>query len=444
MGAEWWLALAVIALGAASALSCLVHSLRDLSRSTIEQIAAIHDNPAGARRLEHILEDQDGHAAAIALPRTICTLLFTVALVMWVTRVRGTDAPDLPELLIAAGAASLLLWIFGLVLPSAVAKHAAESTVYAWSGVLRVAYALGKPFAAVAKVVDEVVRRLAGKPRMTDQEAAQDEILSVVQEANDDGRVDKTEKDMIEAVVHMRDKTVAQVMTPRTDIEGIECEDDLSAVTGAIRRVKHSRIPVYEGSIDRVVGVFYVKDLVRWLAGEGSRAGKSFSLKALLRPAYFVPETKTVRQTLEEMLAKRTHVALVADEYGGTAGLVTIEDIIEEVFGDIADEYEAPAEDVPEVKIDATGAAELDGRIYIGDANDALKPLEVELPESEDYDTVGGFVTVTLGRIPQPGELFEHEGLSVTVLAAEATRVTRVRVRAAARKIDPEHADAEA
>jgi len=250
--------------------------------------------------------------------------------------------------------------------------------------------------------------------------------------------VDAVERDMIEAVVNFRDKTVAQVMTPRTEIQAMELSTDLSGVTAAVRSVGHSRIPVYEDSLDHVVGVFYVKDLMKWLAGEGSRNGKPFSLRSLLRPAYFVPETKTIRQLLAELLAKRTHIAMVADEYGGTAGLITIEDIVEEVFGDIQDEYEEPEADAAEVKIDpATRTAEIDARTYIHDANDALAAIGAELPESEDYDTVGGFVTVTMGRIPTSGETFRHDDLTLTVLAAEPTRVTRVKLETSLAQSEP-------
>ncbi|GJQ29058.1 MAG: gliding motility protein GldE [Phycisphaerae bacterium] len=441
MSAEAWLAVAVVTLGIGSVLSCLVQSLRDLSKGTLEEIAAVRGDAPAAARVDRILEDQEGHAAAVAMVRTVCNLLFTIAMVMWVTRVRGATAPDVPELLIAAAVASILLWVFGLALPNAVAKHAGESTVYAWSSVLRAAYLVGKPLAAMARAMDEVVRRLSGKPKLNDAQAAAAELLTVVEDATSEGKVDQTEAEMIEAVVHLRDKTVAQIMTPRTEVEAVELCESLSDVTAAIRRTKHSRIPVYEGSLDRVAGVFYVKDLVRWLAGEGSRTGKTFDFRAMLRPAFFIPETKTVRETLDAMLAKRTHLAIVADEYGGTAGLVTIEDIIEEVFGDITDEHEPITEEVPEVRIDASArAAELDARLNIHDANDALKPLHTELPESEDYDTVGGFVTVTLGRIPSAGETFRHDGLVVTVLEAEPTRVTRVRVEPSTVTADAEDA----
>ncbi len=427
---EWnWLGIAMAALAAGSVLSTLVQSLRDLTRSALEDIVAIRNNPRAAARVAAILDDIEGHAAATALPRTVCNLIVAVALVFWISALKKQQMPIVADGVLGILAASLLLWVFTSIVPSSIARHAGEVTIYAWSPLLRLMHVLGRPLRRVASILDEVVRRLAGRTEQTEAEVLQEEILSVVEEAQEEGKFDETERDMIEAVVKFRDKTVAQVMTPRTEIAAIEVGVNLSEVTGAIRKIGHSRIPVYEGSLDHVVGVFYVKDLMRWLAGEGSRGGRTFEMRSVMRTAYFVPETKTVRELLAELLKKRVHIAMVADEYGGTAGLVTIEDIIEEVFGDIQDEYEIPESESVEVKLNAQlRTADIDARTYVNDANDELRQLDVEIPESEDYDTVGGFVTVTLGRIPAAGESFTHESLKITVLAAEPTRVTRVRI----------------
>jgi putative hemolysin len=188
---------------------------------------------------------------------------------------------------------------------------------------------------------------------------------------------------------------------------------------------------VYEGNPDKVVGIFYVKDLMRWLAGEG-RAGKSFELRSVVRPAIFVPETKTIRELLSELMEKKVHIAVVADEYGGVAGLVTIEDILEEIVGPIQDEYEHGEETVPDVIVDGnTKTAEIDARAYIANVNYDIRQLGIEIPASEDYDTVGGFVTVTSGRIPAAGERLQFGDLIVTVLEAGPTRVARIRLEAA-------------
>jgi putative hemolysin len=157
--------------------------------------------------------------------------------------------------------------------------------------------------------------------------------------------------------------------------------------------------------------------------------GQPFSLRSIIRPAMFVPETKTVRELLTDLLANRVHIAIVADEYGGTAGLVTIEDIVEEVFGEIQDEYETTEDEPPSILIDSkAGTAEIDARASIDDANDELEPLGVQLPEDEDYETVGGYVVTRLGRIPVQGETLQEGPALITVMESEPTRVTRVRV----------------
>jgi putative hemolysin len=427
IGEAWiWIALGAVALG--GVLSALVHALSDLSRSAIEEIAAQRGRVSKDRHLRVILEDLTGHAQSVALLRIGCNALAAVATTLWIAHLRGVEQLGWVEVVIGVPIAALTVWLFGLVIPSSVARHAGELAVYTFAPQIRFVHALTIPVQAVARFFDEVVRRLSGQTQ-NEAEEIKEEVLSVVEEGRQEGRFDEAERDMIEAVVRFRETTVAQIMTPRTEMEAMELTNELGKVTAKIRSGGHSRIPVYEGTIDRVVGIFYVKDLMRWLAGDGSRGGRTFNLRQILRPALFVPETKTVRELLGELLQKRVHIAIVADEFGGTAGLVTIEDIIEEVFGDIQDEYETPGGEVEDVEVDsARGEAVVDARAYIKDVNDELRALGIELPESEEYDTVGGFVTLTLGRIPPAGETFQHGMVEVRVLDAEPTRVTRVKL----------------
>lgn len=427
IGEAWiWIALGAVALG--GVLSALVHALSDLSRSAIEEIAAQRGRVSKDRHLRVILEDLTGHAQSVALLRIGCNALAAVATTLWIAHLRGVEQLGWVEVVIGVPIAALTVWLFGLVIPSSVARHAGELAVYTFAPQIRFVHALTIPVQAVARFFDEVVRRLSGQTQ-NEAEEIKEEVLSVVEEGRQEGRFDEAERDMIEAVVRFRETTVAQIMTPRTEMEAMELTNELGKVTARIRSGGHSRIPVYEGTIDRVVGIFYVKDLMRWLAGDGSRGGRTFNLRQILRPALFVPETKTVRELLGELLQKRVHIAIVADEFGGTAGLVTIEDIIEEVFGDIQDEYETPGGEIEDVEVDsARGEAVVDARAYIKDVNDELRALGIELPESEEYDTVGGFVTLTLGRIPPAGETFQHGMVEVRVLDAEPTRVTRVKL----------------
>lgn len=433
------LLLLTLVVALAALLGSLVQSLRDLSRTRLEDLATQRNRARVTRRIDLILDDVEGHASALALPRVLFQMSAVVLSAVWSASTRGVAYPTWTDFGIGVVVASVLVWVFGSILPQAVARHAAEETVYAWSRLVHGVYVAMGPARAVARFLDEVVRRLAGRTEADGAQELEQEILSVVEEAQQSGAVDQSEREMIQAVVRFRDTTVAQIMTPRTEIEAIELTNNLGEVTAAIRRIGHSRIPVYEGDLDHIVGIFYVKDLMRWLAGESARGGKTFDLREVLRPPVFVPETKTIRDLLRELLQKRVHIAVVADEFGGTAGLVTVEDIMEELVGDISDEYEAPAESQEEIVVrPAERVAELDGRAYIDSVNDRLRSaFGVTLPESEDYDTVAGFVVVTLGRIPAVGESFVTEGLRVTVLAAEPRRVKRVRVEVIAPSAEP-------
>jgi putative hemolysin len=445
MIASGWLWIALVATGCGSVLSTLYLCLRDLSRVKLEEKAAALERATVITRVAHIMSDLSGHANALLLPRIMCNLVVAVAMVLWILAVKGSVTPGWMEPALAVLASGIAILIFGAVIPQSVANHVPEQTVLAWSVPIRWIYAVMWPVRTMASFMDEVVRRLSGKTDADEAEAAQEELLSVVDEVKREGQIDETARDMIEAVVEFRSTTVEQIMTPRTEMEAIDLSTNLGDLIRVVREIGHSRIPVYEDSIDHIVGVFYVKDLMRWLAGE-HQPQHGFNFREILRPAIFVPETKTVRELLRELLAKKVHIAIVADEFGGTAGLVTIEDIVEEVFGEIQDEYEVGLDGPTPTTVDHdTGAAEIDARTYIDDANDALAPLGVEFPESEDYDTVGGFVTVTLGRIPAAGERVALGDFSIEIIDAEPTRVSKIRVKAERpASIEPRDADEEA
>ncbi len=432
MSASAWLWVAVGAMALGGLFSALFHSLKDMTRTALDEMAVARGKAGARGRIERILKDVDGHSMAVGLPRIVCNMVTAVALGFWLDVMRGEAVSRGLAITIGIAAASVFIWIFGLVVPASVAAYAAVGTVYTWSWLIRACYLAQRPLRGAVAFFDEVVRRLAGKEKTTEAEDIQAELMSVVDEAQQEGQFDEVEKNMIQAVVGFSRTTVEQIMTPRTEVEAMGLTNNLGEITKFIRSCRHSRIPVFEGSLDQVAGMFYIKDLMRWLAGDGPRtSGKPFELKSILRPAYFVPETKTIRELLQELIDKKVHVAMVADEYGGTSGLVTLEDIVEEIFGEIQDEYEQAGDEEAEVHVHAAErAADMDARAYIRDANLELKAIGVELPEGEDYDTVGGLVVTSLGRIPKVGESVQIGEVTVMVMEAEATRVMRVRLEA--------------
>ncbi|MBX9737614.1 MAG: hemolysin family protein, partial [Phycisphaerales bacterium] len=335
-------------------------------------------------------------------------------------------APDIVDVLLGVAIGAMVLWVFSVVMPMSIANHAGARVVYSRSLILRTLDVLLRPVRSVGSFSDEVVRRLVGVRAQDSQEQVEAELLSVIEEGEATGAIGEQEREMLEAAVKFGDLTVEQIMTPRTEIEAMQVSNDLGTVIRMMRELGHSRIPVYDESLDNILGLFYLKDLMHWL-GDGPRAGRAFDIKSILRPAHFVPETKTVRELLNELTERKVHIAMVADEYGGTAGLVTIEDIIEEVFGEIRDEYEPSTPEMPDVVLRVEKRdADIDGAARIADVNDHLEPLGVQIPISEEYDTVGGFVTTTLGRIPSSGETFALENMTFTIVEAKPTKVVRV------------------
>ncbi len=415
-----WIGLLAFALG--GFFASLQMSLRTASRAKARRIAAARQIET---RVDAVFDQRHEHALAVSAVRIVCMLAGVASLFAWAVGPQGSLAEWWPRALAAAGIGAALLYLLSSAVPMSVAEHAGESLILRSTPLLRVLRVLLAPLVAIASFVDEVVRRLSGVPELSDEEELEEEIRSVVSEKREEGSLDDSGRDMIEAVVDFRTSTVEEIMTPRTEIEGIQLTDDLGAVRDFIENAGHSRIPVYEENLDQIVGLLYAKDLLRYLGGDTT----GFDLRSTLREARFVPETKRLDELLTEFQREKVHIAIVLDEYGGTAGLVTIEDVIEEIVGEIYDEYEPDTDIPPEIRVLAEErAAVIDARAYIDDVNDRLESLGAELPEHEDYDTVGGYVTTSLGHIPVAGESFRHNGFLVTVLEAEPTRVSQVRI----------------
>jgi len=319
-------------------------------------------------------------------------------------------------------ASMLLIMIFGVAIPNAWTRYGGDAFLASVLPTLMVLQRILLPLVALQHGVDWVARRLAGIPDDSDvQDEAEEiekEILGVISEGEAVGAVHEKAASMIERIMAFRDKNVGQIMTPRTDIVAIPSTATLDEAKELITQKGHSRIPVYEESIDDIRGVLYAKDLLTLSEVD------TFEPLEMMRKVPFVPESKPIPDLLQELREQKVHLAIVLDEYGGTAGLVTIEDIIEEIVGDIADEYETPE---PEAirRIDSN-TIEVDARVRIDEVNDLLS---TNLPEDEDYDTVGGFVFSALGKIPETGEELSYDNVKFRVIDAEERRINRLRVQ---------------
>jgi len=245
------------------------------------------------------------------------------------------------------------------------------------------------------------------------------ELRELIEASEENGTLEEGDRELITSIFEFRDTIVREVMVPRVDMVCLETDTLLVEARRLVVEKGHSRIPVYRDSLDQIEGVLYAKDLLAFM--EKGPLGERTVNEAVHEPM-FVPETKRVAELLREFQKQRLHIAIVVDEYGGTAGLVTIEDLLEEIVGEIQDEYDTePALYEP----DGQGGFIVDAKMPIGEIEDEL---DIVLPEVEEYDTLGGFIFTRLGKVPQAGETLNENGVEITVLDADERRINKVRL----------------
>ena len=278
----------------------------------------------------------------------------------------------------------------------------------------------------VSRVSAVLVRMLGGRERPQGGYLSTEELKLLVETGSEQGGIEEEEKEMIHGVIELGDKRVHEVMVPRIGIRAVNVDDPLDEVLDTIVAAGHSRLPVFDESLDNIVGILYAKDLLPYLKGDG-RANGPINIREIARPPVYVPESKPVDDLLHEMQAAKRHIAIVVDEYGGTAGLVTMEDVVEEIVGEIEDEYDAEDSSIEDISTDGEIAFRLDGRVSMDDLRDLFDLPSDDEPDEEAYDTVGGFVVHRVGRIPLPGaDLPFRDDVRIVVEAAEPRRVARV------------------
>jgi len=292
----------------------------------------------------------------------------------------------------------------------------------------------------VSRVSAILVRLLGGTEKPQGGYLSTEELKLLVETGSERGEIEEEESDMITGVIELGDKVVHEVMVPRIGIRAVNVDDPIDQVLDTIVAAGHSRLPVFTGSLDNIIGILYAKDLLPYLKGNG-RGGQDIDLRKLARPPVYVPESKPVDDLLHEMQIAKRHIAIVVDEYGGTAGLVTMEDVVEEIVGEIQDEYDTEEPMVEDVSTDEEFAYRLDGRVSMDDLRDLFDISDEDEPDEDAYDTVGGFIVHRVGRIPLPGaEIPFRDDIVLRVEAAEPRRVARV-VAARPRRDDREGAD---
>ncbi|HTW93220.1 MAG TPA: hemolysin family protein [Tepidisphaeraceae bacterium] len=411
MGLYLGLAGLILASAASLFLSTITYALRDFSRSRLAEYLGQHN---GDRWFELLTERTDELIVASAVYRQIANLGIWVAIFATME-----TQPVWTRYVVSILLATAITLFVSVSLPHAIAKYAAETVIggsAAFVNLLRVSLI---PVTRMTAALDATVRRLLGIENNAEQEEIQKEILSAVEEGEKEGVVDEQERELIENVIEFRDTAVLHIMTARPEIAAIDARASLAEIRAAFEGSGHSRLPIFEGSLDKIIGIIHARDLIK-VAGIPA---ENFDLRSALRPATFVPETKPLRLLLNDFRQQKNQIAIVLDEYGGVSGLVTIEDILEELVGEISDEHEPP--EPPAFKRLNDSAAEADARLPIAEVN---RQLHLDLPEDAGVESIGGYVTTTLGRVPAKGTVCEIDGLRFTVLEAEPQRIDRLRL----------------
>ncbi len=398
-------------------------------RSRIDQL--VDEGSAPARRVRRLLDDPGRFLAVAQIGLTFigffASAFAAVSLVDGLRKLlesAGMEASGAS--LLALIVVTIILSLFTIVFAELVPKTLALSNPERYALVLAVpvdfiARLLG-PVIALLTGVTRAVTGVFGVTRNQEAEITAEELRLIVERGGEQGVLEAEEEQMINAVIELGERRVHEVMVPRVSIAGLPVDATFEEAIDLVIQEGHSRVPVYEDSIDEVVGILYAKDLLPYLKPD---AGERPSLRKLLRAPVLVPESMTIDDLLHELQRRKVHLAIVLDEYGGTAGMVTIEDLLEEIVGEIQDEYDV--EEPMVVKLSET-EARVDGRADVDALSDLFDDVTLELEDSEEYDTVGGLVFHRIGKVPTPGDRVQLDGITITVESTDGRRVGKVLV----------------
>lgn len=404
-----------------SARKTRLRALADDGNEAAAQVLALNENPSA-----FLATIQVGITLAGFFSSAVGAVSLVQLLGSWLA---GSGVPFIQSnaqgvaLVVVTAAISFISIIFGELVPKTLAVRRADTLALVVVRPVQWLATVMRPVVALLTATTNLILRLlrvesrASLPGLT-----ADELLAMLETAEDEGLVEAEEAELIEEAFQFGRTTVRSVMVPRVDVVALEASTPLGEAVDRFFTTGFSRIPVYRESLDTIVGILYVKDVFRILWSDPDAAKRPCG--EVVRPAYFVPDAKPIDELLRELRARHTHMAICVDEFGGTAGLVTLEDLIEELVGEITDEFDPGYEPFREV---APGVLEVDGRASVGDLLDRLE-LEPEAIGPVEAESVGGLIADRLGRIPVQGDTVVAGPLRLTVLSMTGHRPGRVRV----------------
>ena len=403
----------VISLVLAALAASAETSLTSISRVRLRQL--VEQNVPQAIVIERLHRDPNAYLSTILIVNTVAIIVASSTATLL--------ALHLYQARVAEWAVSLVLSLIVLVAceitPKTLALQRAERVALRMARLISGATYVMRPVVFVLTAVTRLIlRMMGGKAQVRGPFVTEEELKMLVSVGEEEGVIEEEEREMIHGIFEMGDMRVRELMVPRTDLVAIEVNEPVEKAVDLVTKHGHTRIPVYEGNLDHIVGVLYAKDLLRAVV-----RGQQKTLREIARKPYFTPESNKVQDVLRDLRKNRVHMAIVVDEYGGTAGAVTIEDILEEIVGPIQDEYDIGEED--EIQFISPNEVVLDGRVSVDDVNELLK-LDIA---ADDYDTIGGYVLNQLGAAPKVGTTLKLGTATLRVEAVQGTRIKKVRIR---------------
>ena len=401
-------------------------SLISLRKSRVRHLVK-SGNPK-AKKIQKLQEEPERFLATIQAGVTLIgTLAATLGGVIAIERIKPVfatmpidffrKAAEPLAVGVVVGMITYFTLVFGELVPKSLAIRYSEKIAFATSTPIDILSRLFRWILRMLTISNNFVLRLITSAEQQETfHVSEDEVKYLIREGRKTGVFEPSEEDLIHSVFKFTDTVVKEVMVPRTEIVAVESGTDIDTILGLMNTKGFSRLPVYSETIDNVIGVVYLKDILSL-----HRTNIPFQLETVLRKPYIVPPNKNVSVLLKEMRERRIHLALVGDEYGGTDGLVTMEDLIEEIVGDIRDEQEKELREIEEI---SANRYVVDGRTDIGKLNERLA---AKLPEDE-FETVGGFVLGLFGRLPAEGDQIRFDNLLFTVLRLRKNRIARIRI----------------
>jgi putative hemolysin len=403
-------------------------ALVTMRKSRLDQM--VDDGRGGARRILRLKQDPGRFLAVIQIGITFIGFLAAAFAGVSLSAGLKTTLEGIPVLATYAGAIALFTVtgiltiftiIFGELVPKQIGLAHSERVAFLFGPFVDVLGRVFRPLVAFLTGVTRLVSGLFGAHVTDTERISAEEIRLIIEQGGEQGVLEAEEEQMIHAVIELGDQRIHEVMVPRIAMVSLAASASMEQAIDTVIEEGHSRVPVYEETIDEIIGILYAKDLLPFLKSD---ADVRPSLRSLLRTPVFVPESMSVDDLLHEFQRRKVHIAIVLDEYGGTAGLVTIEDLLEEIVGEIQDEYD---EEEPMIVRLSDDEARVDGRADVDDLSE-LFDVSLSLEDEDEYDTVGGLVYHRIGGVPKPGDQVKVDGLTLTVETTDGRRVGKVLV----------------